>query len=365
MSMTIALDVGPLKPNPAGVGNYVRSLAQALADQGRADLILVGRRRDAEGLPDVRSMWRSPRMPYPIWIELSADRTAARSGATAAHYTDGLVPLLRSRPTIVTVLDMSLVREWRAHRVVRYPRIPLVLAAPRLASHVIAISKATADEVMRLTGTASKKIDVVPLASRPSIGPASAQSVRETERKFGLDVGAYIVAPGTIEPRKNHVRVIAAFEQLVRQNAIAAQMKLILVGAAGWKSKATIDRIAESDVRDQIMVTGYISDLELSGLFTGAAAVVYVSTYEGFGLPVVEAMKCRALVVTSNVSSMPEVCGAAGFQVDPFDVAAIRVGLEDALAAGDPERTEASLQAARFSWSNTAAATSAVYDAVF
>jgi glycosyltransferase involved in cell wall biosynthesis len=361
--MTIAFDVGPLRPNPAGVGVYVRSLAQALAQFQRGDFAYVGRRPDAEGLPEaVPSVLRSARLPYSVWVEMLSPLAVRRARADLVHFTDGLVPLVRQRPTVVTVLDLSLVRQWRTHRAVRYLRIPLVLAAPRLADRVIAISQATADEVMRLTGTAANKIDVIPLAPRASAKPAPPDAIESVTRRHGLSKGSYLLVPGTIEPRKNHLRVVRAFEDLVRRHALPLEMTLVLAGSPGWKAATTLRAIDTSSARERIKVLGYVPEDDLAALMTDAAAIVYVSTYEGFGLPILEAMACGAPVVTSTVSSMPEAAGDAGILVDPFDPAAIAGGILSALDADDVARKRAMAHAATFTWDRTAQETRAVYD---
>jgi glycosyltransferase involved in cell wall biosynthesis len=362
-SMTVAFDVGPLKPNPAGVGIYVRSLARGLDKVGRTDLIYLGLRPDAAGLPtSVPSIERSSRVPYSMWVELIASWALRSSGASLAHFTDGLVPIIRRQATIVTVLDLSLVRHWRSHRVVRYARIPLVLAAPRLADRVIAISQATADEVVRLSGTPARKIEVIPLAPRASARPAPDAVVQAVASRYGLARGAYLLVPGTIEPRKNHLRVLAAFEDLVRRRVIPLETQLVLAGQAGWKAERTLAAFQASDVTKRIKVLGYVPEDELAALMTGAAAVAYASTYEGFGLPVLEAMACGAAVVTSNVSSMPEVAGDAAVLVDPFDPASIAAGIESALSGSAPSRDASIARAARFTWAETAKRTAAIYD---
>ena len=363
--MSVGLDVGPLKRNPAGVGVYVRSLAQGLDAIGRRDIVYLGVRPDAEGLPArVAALSRSPRFPYPLWVQLLAPRDVARSHAGTVHFTDGLVPLIRSRPTLVTVLDLSLVRHWRSHRWIRYARIPLVVAAPRLADRVIAISRATADEIIRLTGTPARKIEVIHLAPRAGLGPADTSEIAAMRSRLGLTGHGYLLAPGTIEPRKNHRRVIAAFELLVARSAIPSDLLLVLAGSPGWGSSPAMRAIAESPARDRIRVLGYVTEADLAALMTGAAAVVYASTYEGFGLPIIEAMACGAPVVTSAVSSMPEVAGDAGILVDPFDPASIAAGIATALHADDAVRARAREQAGRFTWTATAAATAAQYDAL-
>ena len=362
--MTVAFDVGPLRKDPAGLGVYVRSLAQGLAAIGRSDLTYIGRRADAEGLPEgVPSIARGG-IPYPLWVELQGDRSARSAGAAIAHFTDGLVPLVRTRPTAVTVLDLSLVRQWRSHRVVRYARIPFILAAPRLANRVIAISRATADEVVKLTNTSARRIDVVPLAARASARPVAEPELQAGLREFGLARGGYILVPGTIEPRKNHLRIVSAFEQLAREGSVARDMELVLAGGRGWKSDRALAAIDASPVRSRIKWLGYVTEQQMAVLMTGSAAVVYASTYEGFGMPVLEAMACGSVVVTSNVSSMPEVAGDAGVLIDPLDVAEIAGGIHTALAA-DPGARQRSLdRAATFTWEATAARTAAVYDAL-
>lgn len=360
--MTVAFDVGPLRANPAGVGVYVRSLAQGLSEIGRDDLVYIGRRADADGLSEtVQSMGRRG-LPYPIWVELLGAQAVARAGASVAHFTDGLVPLVRRCPTIVSVMDLSLVRDWRSHRVVRYPRIPLVLAAPRLATRVIAISQATADEVIRLTGTPAKRIEVIPLAARTSARPASADVVDSLLGALRLTRGAYLLVPGTIEPRKNHVRVVAAFDSLVASGSIPPEMQLVIAGGRGWRSDRALAAVEASPSRGRIQLLGYVPENDMATLMTGAGAVVYASTYEGFGLPVLEAMACGAMVVTSSVSSMPEVAGDAGILVDPFDPLSIAAGIVEALGADDRDRARATKHAAGFSWRRTAEMTASLYD---
>jgi glycosyltransferase involved in cell wall biosynthesis len=298
-------------------------------------------------------------------VELRGAKSVVESGAGVAHFTDGLVPLRSPRPVVVTVLDLSLVRQWRSHRVVRYARIPLVLLAPRLATRVIAISRATADEVIRLTGTAARRIDVIPLAPRASARPMDDDTVATVLGGLRLARGGFLLVPGTLEPRKNHVRVIKAFEDLARRAAIPSDMLLVLAGQSGWRAERTLEALAASPVRERIRLVGYVPEDDLAALMTGAAAVVYASTYEGFGLPVLEAMACGAIVVTSAVSSMPEVAGDAAILVDPYDPSAIAGGIVSALGAGASSRRRSIEHAVRFTWAATAAGTAAVYDSMF
>ena len=361
--MRLAFDVGPIKAQPAGVGIYTRSLAEALAGlMLPADLAFIGKRPDATGLPDtVHARSRPQRVPYPVWAELLGGFDARRVHAEVAHFTDGLVPIIRSGPTVVTVHDLSIVRQWRQHPLRRLPRIPLVLASPHLATRVIADSRATADEVIRLAHVSARKIDVVLLAPRAGSAPAAPEALADVLGRHDLVRDRYLLAPGTIEPRKNHVRLVDAFSQLAMRGEIDDDIVLVIAGAAGWGSRTAVRAIDESPVSRRIRRLGYVSDSDLAGLMTGAGAVVYVSTYEGFGLPVLEAMASGAPVVTSAVSSMPEAAGDAAVLVDPFSVAAIARGIREALA-GREELAIRSLERAKtFTWVRTAAATREVY----
>lgn len=368
--MQVAFDVGPMRAQPAGVGLYVASLGAALAEVlGPAELAYIGHRPDAASLPAaILTLGRSARLPYPVWLELLAARDAKRTGADVVHYTDGLVPTVRHGRTVVTVLDLSLVRQWRAHRVPRYARIPLVLAAPHLADLVVVPSRATADEVIRLARVAASKIVVIPLAARPDVGPTDPETMAVVLTRHGLATCPYILALGTIEPRKNHLRLVHAFEQLVAGRLIGDDVVLAIAGKRGWGDAPVMEAIERSPARDRIRVLGYVSDVDLPALLTGAAVAVYISVYEGFGLPVLEAMACGAPVLTSSVSSLPEVAGDAAVLVDPHDVVAISRELATLLNEDEEDRAQRRaaglVRAAAFSWERTARQMQTVYGLV-
>lgn len=351
--LKVALDVGPLTPHPAGVGIYVRCLATALADQLGPSLLTLGRRSDVDDIRGSTSVAeRSPKLPYPVWIQVVAPFRLRGLAVDVAHFTDGLIPPLRSQPTVVTVNDLTLVTSWRRHQAFRYPRIPLILAAPRLATRTIVPSRATADVVMRFTRTRAAKIDVVPLAPRPDIMETSAdEGVLE---RAGLATGSYLLAVGTIEPRKNHRRVIEAFDQLVSRNRLDRDLLLVIAGRTGWSARSVITAARTGPAASRIRLLGYVSDRELGALLRHAAALVYPSLEEGFGLPVLEAMANGVPVVTSNVSSLPEVAGDAAVLIDPLSVGAIARGITEAVGASRDLRTAGLARAAQFSWALTA-----------
>lgn len=163
---------------------------------------------------------------------------------------------------------------------------------------------------------------------------------------------------GTLEPRKNLVRLVAAFERLAVTDL---DLRLALAGAPGWHSSGLLDAIRRSPVADRIVLPGYLAAPDLAALVAGAAVLAYVSLYEGYGLPVVEAMRLGVLVVTSAVSSMPEAAGGAAVLVDPLDPDAIAAGIRRALAERVRLVAAGSVRAGR-TWRDVAAETIDVYD---
>lgn len=366
-AVRVAFDVGPVRHQPTGVGLFASSMATALASElGTSSLTLIGRRDGATGLPDAIASTPLTAGGYVGWLQTMASKDTKRTRADIAHFSQGMVPFIRATPTVLSVHDMSLVRLWKTHPFRRLSQIPLVLLSPRLADLVLVPSRATADEVIGLTGLSAAKIDVVPYAAQHGIAPPDLGTAKATLVRHRLTPRSYILALGTIEPRKNQARLVEAFEQAVRTHQIPPDTELVFVGGLGWRAGPIIRRIRSSDVAHRIRRLGYVPQSELWPLMSQAAAVAYVSLYEGFGLPVVEAMACGAPTVTSNVSSMPEVAGDAGFLVDPLDAREIARGLSEAVSAGsvDPVgvASRAVAQASKFSWHHTARAFVEVYE---
>jgi glycosyltransferase involved in cell wall biosynthesis len=364
--MRVAFDVGPVRAEPTGIGVAAASLARALAARmGPQDLVLIGRRPGADGLPDGVPTTPLTRGGYLGWLQTRAPRDVRRTGATVEHFTDGMVPFVRSGRTVVTVHDLSVVRSWRTHPARRMSRVPFALLAPRLADLVIVPSRATADDVIRLTRTQARKIEVVPMAPQRQMTAPSEETLETTLRRYGLERHGYILALGAVEPRKNHARLVGAFERLVDSRAIPATVELVVAGPPAWHARRILERMDRSPQAARIRRLGYVPADDLPALLSGAAVVAYPSLFEGFGLPVVEAMACGAPTVTSDRSSMPEVAGDAAFLVDPYDVDAIARGIETALRAGQMDRpgvaARAMAQASLFTWDRTAAATLELY----
>jgi glycosyltransferase involved in cell wall biosynthesis len=230
------------------------------------------------------------------------------------------------------------------------------------ADHLITISHAAKADLVRYFQLPDERVSVAhlgPGSGLPQVSPAQAEiRIRE---QFGLQPG-FILCVGSLEPRKNLLAVLEAFLQ--RPAASRAGRKLVVSGADSWRSQEMRSAISRAGATDDVLMPGHVSDADLAALYATAGVFAFPSLYEGFGFPVLEAMRAGCPVVTSNISSLPEVAGDAAVLVDPRDVDAIsraiwEVADDPALAAALRQRGAA--QAALFSWERCARETVDVY----
>jgi glycosyltransferase involved in cell wall biosynthesis len=232
--------------------------------------------------------------------------------------------------------------------------------------YVLCISQATKRDLCGHLKIEPSHVFVIYPAASPSVFfPVSDPQLQvRSQRKYGIPSTPYILSVNTLEPRKNIAHVVRCFARMVQAQRID-DLNLVLVGYNGWNNDDVFRAIASTDLeRDCVFVTGYVHDDDLAALYSGALAFVYASLYEGFGLPVLEAMQCGVPVITSNISSLPEVVGDAGIMLDPTD--------EDALCQSmlevyrDPQlRTDLSERSRRraqlFTWERCAHETISAY----
>jgi glycosyltransferase involved in cell wall biosynthesis len=233
------------------------------------------------------------------------------------------------------------------------------------AARIIAVSEATRRDLIDLYSVSEDRVVVVPHGVDHDVfRPPSAEAVTAARARFGID-GPYLLALGGIEPRKNLPRLVEGFARLPTDLAVNL---VVAGGSAAWNPEGSnllmraLDGLPAS-LRHRVIVTGYVTDEEKVSLLGGAKALIYPSLYEGFGLPLLEAMACGAPVLTSKVSALPEVAGGAALLVDPMDVGAIADGMERLLRDDELReqlRAAGVAWAAGFDWSETARQTAAV-----
>lgn len=264
------------------------------------------------------------------WMPWHPGITKLAGSLDVFHAGDYLRPKPDGTPTVVTVHDLTTMRHPGEHFWANRLRDQWKLRwAAAATDRIIAISEATRRDLVGLLGVDPDRIDVIPEARGQDTAVGTPAFDASLLARQGL-AGPFLLMVGTIEPRKNHRRVIAAFERLT---ARWPEYRLVIAGGVGWKAGPINAAIRESPARHRISRLGFVSDEVLRSLYRSATVVAYPSLYEGFGLPVLEAMAAGTPVLTSNRSSLPEVAGDAAVLVDPESVDEITHGLEQLLAS--------------------------------
>jgi glycosyltransferase involved in cell wall biosynthesis len=230
---------------------------------------------------------------------------------------------------------------------------------------VIADSKATAEDLKRLLNVPEEKIHVVYTGVDDIYRPLPQEQVEHYRRRRGWP-DRFLLMVGTLEPRKNHDGLINAYARYRKQ--AQSPLPLLIGGGKGWFFEHIFQQVTDLGLEDAVHFLGFVSREDLPWLYNAATLFVYPSRYEGFGLPVAEAMRCGTPVITSNVSSLPEVVGQTGFTVDPDNPEALANAM---LLILEKESERLSImqedglrQSSRFSWERTAAETAEVYSRV-
>ena len=269
---------------------------------------------------------------------------------------DGFTTLNTRVPRITVVHDLAFEHypenmsglEWRYYQYF-VPRFA------RASAHVIAVSEATRQDIVQTYGIAPAKISVVHNAADACFRPQPQPVQQDTRDRFSAGK-PYFLFVGALHPRKNLVNLLRAFDQY--KTATGAATKLLVVGRTAWKAGPIFEVYQQLHHRHDVHLTGRVTDAELVQLYAAALATAYVPFFEGFGIPVVEAQACGCPVITSNVSSLPEVAGAGARLADPFSVDSLAAALADVAGSANLRATLAAqgLQnARRFSWDASAA----------
>ncbi|HVS02721.1 MAG TPA: glycosyltransferase family 1 protein [Thermoanaerobaculia bacterium] len=360
----IAIDVRALVGTPTGIGVYTRALLAALSRRGGWELVgMAHRSPETNGWAAGAgvSVEVQPAPSGVLWQQLALPRRLARGDIDLLWSPLQTLPLAGRTPAVVTVHDLTALLLPETHRLeVRLSQAPFLERSLRRARRVVAVSEATAEDLRHFFPEASAKVRVVPNGVAPEFRPAGEEAVAETRRELGLPRG-YLLYAGTLEPRKNVHRLVAAWEALRHEEQGA--LPLVLVGPYGWKSRALVRRLAALAPQG-LRLLGRVEPARLVQLMQAATVFVYPSLYEGFGLPAAEAMACGVPVVASRAASLPEVVGDAGLLVDPEDAGELGGAIRHLLDRPDRRRELAARglrRAAAFTWERAAETMDALF----
>jgi len=305
--------------------------------------------------------------PQGWWIDWQTRRRQRQAlGALDVFHASDVVQLAPAGVAqVATVFDLSPLHwpEYHLGRNVELFKRKMVHLSKH-ADRIIAISQATADDLAAHFPATAGRVDVIPCGVDAAFRPVTDRAaLADVRRKYGIPAPDYLLFAGTLEPRKNLVRLVEAYAA-VRAAEGAATPPLVVAGSRGWHEQPIFAAVERWQMQDHIHFTGPVAEEDLPALYSGADCFIYPSLFEGFGLPVLEAMACGAPVITSNTSSLPEVAGDAALLVPPQDVDALagtlRRLLHDRNLRAELSR-QGQIQAARFSWEKTARETCAVY----
>jgi glycosyltransferase involved in cell wall biosynthesis len=368
--MAIYCDVSAAVHRRAGLGRYAESLARALLPLlGDRLALFYNRERGIEPLAGLDAIPASTvALGYKPWRMLvwagqiaHAGFNRLAPGAELFHAMEHLLLPLRGVPTVLTVHDLIFRRYPQHHRPLNrwYLNLTLPLFCRR-ATRIIAVSEQSKRDVVAAYGIEPAKIAVIYEAADARFQPQPAPVVASVRTRYRLP-DRYLLAVGTIEPRKNLGRLLTAFERLHADRLTDA---LVIVGKRGWLYDDFLAQWEASPARDAVIFPGWIEDADLPAIYAAAQALALPSVFEGFGLPILEAMGCGTPVACSNTSSLPEVAGDAALFFDPLDEDALTAALRRLLRDRDLAGSLAArglAQAARFSWRRAAQETAALY----
>ncbi len=358
--MRIAIEAtAACRPRRTGIAVYTVSLIEALLHDApqTGDTVSLGCRLSRWKLrrfrclpPGVASFW----IQEPFWPPVL--RADVIHGADARVPTP-LWPAGGSAPRIATIHDLGtlLLEHLSTPDFVRNRRAAYRSLAVR-CRRIIADSEATRREFLRLFDFPPERLDVVPLGVGPAFRPHDPEVLHAFRARLGLPE-RYLLYVGEISRRKNVARLLAAYAA----SSVRHDLPLVLAGALASGAEGELALLAAPELARRVHVQGYLPDEHLPPLYAGAAAFVFPTLYEGFGLPLLEAMASGVPVVAGNVGSAPEVAAGHAVLVDPYDPASIAAGMERALALSPQAREAARRHAAGFTWERCARETRAVY----
>ncbi len=361
--MKIGIDISQSAYPGTGVATYTNNLIENLLSIDKSNeyvFFYSSLRCSYRGsLPNVKEFKFPPTMLNFLWNKIHIVPIEWLIGKTDIFHSSDYLQPPTNAPKVSTIHDLT---------VYKYPQTqhPKIIDAiirsnkwiKKEAKSVIAVSEATKKDIIEILNIPAEKIEVIHEAAGKQFNERvqnEKEKIKQVKEKYGIGETEYILSVGTQEPRKNIARLIKAY-QLLSNEVSFGNSSLVIVGKFGWGEKI-------APVKG-IILTGYVSDEDLPYLYAGARLFVYPSLYEGFGLPILEAMGCGCPVVSSDTSSLPEVGGKAVVYINPENVENIAKGILEAIKPASRKiLIEAGfIQAQKFSWEKCAQETLKVYE---
>lgn len=338
--MQILVNAIPLMGLSTGISRYVRQLYSAFLQLSEEKVNYFDGYHILDTMPEqadpekwsrqTAAIWS---LPDPIvfsirsihWLKFEwMLRRACQKKKLDVYHETGFVPAaLTTLPTVYTIHDLTLIthsnlhpreRVW-FHEFFRKRRM-------RYATHILTVSEFMRQEICQILHLKPEDVTAVPEAPAPLFYPRIKIAIQSVCQKLSLP-NEFLLFVGSLEPRKNLSRIVQALRMT------KTDIPLVIVGWEGWGDKGWKETIEKTDLRKRIYFTGYVDDESLSNLYSGATALVYPSLYEGFGLPILEAMACGCPVICSNLASMPEVAGDAAMKVNPYNVEELAAAIDN------------------------------------
>ena len=374
--MKIGIDISQVAYEGTGVATYTRSLVENIVRLGKSDDFVLfassfrGRQPVAEFVKSLpaknikkKFSYLPPKLLEFLWNGIHVLSVESLTGSLDVfHSSDWLEPPTRSAKRVTTIHDLAVYKYPESfspkggHDIVKNQKRKLFFVK-QYSHRIIAVSENTKKDIMEILGVSDKKIVVIHEAADPLFFPREKEEREKIREKYGIK-GEFLFCAGTREPRKNLARLIAAFAELSRAYP---ELDLVIAGKYGWGDDLGADHKLQNT---RVKVLGFVPKEDLACLYSSARAFIYPSLYEGFGLPILEAMACGCPVVTSNLGSMKEIAAGSSVLIDPGSVGSIADGISKVLRS-DKLREELRIKGLKrvgdFSWEKTALQTLEVY----
>ena len=360
--MRIGIDISVLNINQAGSATYLSNLLNGLKEiipDGELKLFSINHHRDMSIQKTFKTRAETIYRDI-IWSHFVLPLKTLRAKIDVLHIPANIMPLFSPCPTVLTILDTTVLQTpqyftfWHRY----YSRVFFPLSA-RKAKNIITISENSKRDIVKQLRISPEKVIVTYLAASKDFKIVSNQEIERVKKTYNLN--AFILTVGSLEPRKNIPRLLNAYSYLQKNGF---PYSLVHVGPQGWLFDEIYKEVDRLGLRERVRFLGLVPTHDLVALYNAASLFIYPSLYEGFGLPVLEAMACGCPIITSNISSLPEVVGDAGIMVDPHDVAQITHAIES-LCKDKQKHTwyknKGLERAKQFSWQRCAKETLEIY----